>query len=159
MDIIEKRSSEGRVKDAFGKILRFAVQLKQSSDNKTINQFSDILDSSNSACFAQLYTDSNLLNQQGIFKKMACQLMGKLKNGFAKLKLNKEFTELADAGVSKKDKIRIMWQNWVNVKRGYFTRWRLNAAKLGISLLRNNLKKDAINKRLMKMILSSAIGK
>jgi len=57
------------------------------------------------------------------------------------------------------EKKRIMWQNWVNVKRGYFTRWRLNAAKLGISLLRNNLKKDAINKRLMKMILSSAIGK
>jgi hypothetical protein len=90
---------------------------------------------------------------------MGNQLMHKLKNGFAKLKLNKEFAELAESGSSKKDKIRIMWQNWVNVKRNYFTKWRINAAKIGLSSLRDNLKKDAINQRLMKMILSSATGK
>jgi ABC-type polar amino acid transport system ATPase subunit len=44
-------------------------------------------------------------------------------------------------------------------ERGYFTGWRINNAKLGIGLLRNDLKRDAINKRLMKMILSSTIGK
>ena len=66
---------------------------------------------------------------------------------------------MAESGSSKKDKIRIMWQNWVNVKRNAFTRWRINAAKIGVSLLTDNLKKDAMNQRLMKMILSSATGK
>merc|ERR1711976_763049 len=98
-------------------------------------------------------------NPNEIIKKMYLNISEKYRNGFEKLKMNKEFSELADSGVSKKDKIRIMLQNWINVKRGYFTRWRIINAKLGMGLLRNDLKKDALNKKLMKMILSSTIGK
>merc|ERR1712178_297356 len=47
----------------------------------------------------------------------------------------------------------------VNVKRNAFTKWRINAAKIGVGLLEDRMKRDAINQKLMKMILSSATGK
>merc|ERR1712146_406684 len=59
MDIIEKRSSEGRIKDAFAKILRSAVQLKQTSENRHGNQFCDFIDSAYAMCYAQLTNDTN----------------------------------------------------------------------------------------------------
>lgn len=84
MEIIEKRSSEGRVKDGFLKILRAAIIKKNALNNRMINQLAEVLDSAYSHTYSQLISDTNLLNQQGIFKKMGNQLMHKLRNGYTK---------------------------------------------------------------------------
>merc|ERR1711976_12417 len=99
------------------------------------------------------------LNQEGIFKKMATQLMGKLIKAFGKLKLNKSFSELADKGMSKKDKIRQMLHQCIGKEREYFFRWRINAAKMSLFLQGNRMNQEALHKRLMQMILQSATGK
>jgi hypothetical protein len=59
MDIIEKRSSEGRVKDGFLKILRAAIVKKHAMNSKMMNQFSDVLDSAYGFAYSQLTNDTN----------------------------------------------------------------------------------------------------
>merc|ERR1712151_988862 len=84
---------------------------------------------------------------------------GKLIKAFGKLKLNKSFSELSDKGMSKKDKIRQMLHQWIGKEREYFFRWRINAAKMTLVLQGNRMNQEALNKRLMQMILQSATGK
>merc|ERR1712084_15090 len=126
---------------------------------KLLGQFVDILDENFTMNMRDLRDDTNLLNQEGIFKKMATQLMGKLIKAFGKLKLNKSFSELSDKGMSKKDKIRQMLHQWIGKEREYFFRWRINAAKMTLVLQGNRMNKEALEKRLMQMILQSATGK
>merc|ERR1712072_147576 len=159
VDNIEKRSSQNSIKFAFSRMLREAMENKNSGQNKLISQFVDILDENLTMNMRDLRDDTQLLNQEGIFKKMATQLMGKLIKAFGKLKLNKSFTELADKGMSKKDKIRQMLHQWIGKEREYFFKWRINAAKMSLFLQGNRMNQEALNKRLMQMLLSSATGK
>merc|ERR1712232_394166 len=159
VDNIERRSSSNSIKFAFSKLLREAMENKNSGQNKLISQFVDILDENYIMNMRDLRDDTNLLNQEGIFKKMATQLMGKLIKAFGKLKLNKSFSELSDKGMSKKDKIRQMLHQWIGKEREYFFRWRINAAKMTLVLQGNRMNQEALNKRLMQMILQSATGK
>lgn len=59
MDIIEKRSSEGRIKDGFLKILRAAIIKKNALNNRMINQLAEVLDSAYGHSYSQLITDTN----------------------------------------------------------------------------------------------------
>merc|ERR1711862_1047024 len=52
-----------------------------------------------------------------------------------------------------------MWHNWVNVKRNYFTQWRIYNAKMGAGLLSDALRRKHVEKKMMNMILSSTLGK
>merc|ERR1712072_1472048 len=159
VDNIERRSSENSLKFAFSRMLREAMELKNAGQNKILSQFIDVLDENFATNMGELRANSELLNQEGIFKKMATQLMGKLIKAFGKLKLNKSFSELSDKGMSKKDKIRHMLHQWIGKEREYFFRWRINAAKMSLVLQGSNMNKDALNKRLSQMLLSSATGK
>merc|ERR1712072_535180 len=159
IDNIERRSSENSIKFAFSRMFRDAIEAKNAGQNKIVGQFIDILDENLMMNMRDLREDTGLLNQEGIFKKMATQLMGKLIKAFGKLKLNKSFSELSDKGMSKKDKIRHMLHQWIGKEREYFFRWRINAAKMSLVLQGSNMNKDALNKRLSQMLLSSATGK
>lgn len=59
MEIIEKRSSEGRVKDGFLKILRAAIINKNALNNRMMNQLSEVLDSAYGYCYSTLISDTN----------------------------------------------------------------------------------------------------
>merc|ERR1712072_1361249 len=159
VDNIERRSSENSLKFAFSRMLREAMENKNAGTNKVLSQFVDILDENFATNMGELRANSELLNQEGIFKKMATQLMGKLIKAFGKLKLNKSFSELSDKGMSKKDKIRQMLHQWIGKEREYFFKWRINAAKMTLFLQGNRMNQEALNKRLSQMLLSSATGK